>query len=141
MTLAKTALDPKLALIELAEFTVPGGRWCAKRAGRFWTDLPYCIVQLKNGDWLPLNRYHKPLGQGPQWRGSYEQCSAQAWRFRRDPLGITGVWYKAGKGAAWLYDPLELYKRGGAAEYLYGLRRVLAATLPGVGGLAPDLTW
>jgi hypothetical protein len=51
-----TALNaPKLALLDLAERTLPGRR---RGSERFWSDLPYCIARQEDGTWQPLNRQY-----------------------------------------------------------------------------------
>lgn len=40
--------------------------------------LPYCLVKLKDGTWLPLNRNYKPIGVTSSAWADYESAPTEA---------------------------------------------------------------
>mgnify|MGYP006311729681 CR=1 FL=1 len=61
---------------------------------------PYCLQRLQNGEWLPLNRWYKPLGLCNEGGAvDYERFAA----IPEDRLDLSAAWSRCDE-AAWLYD-------------------------------------
>jgi hypothetical protein len=68
---------------------------------RFKLQIPYCLHQLQNGDWLVLNRNYKPIGQTTSDRVDYEQFEGVS--IPDDVIRELGADTQVAEGKVWIY--------------------------------------
>jgi hypothetical protein len=95
------------------------------------------------GVYLPLNRWGKPLAEGPEWDGDFADYAGQGWHFRWDDNMPEEALYTLGcsAGLGLLDHFTDRNAPAFLAAYTKRLRRLLTLAVPGVGGLNEDPEW